>query len=206
MGLLRLQDMGMGGQKEKVVCRSCGCTHEIDFTPSVDVSLHPELKQKVKSGEMFMWTCPECGCMNLAGLPFLYHDPGEKLMLILTNAQMRSEGLPEGYTGRIVHSVGELVEKINIFDSGLDDVVMELCKYVTCHELGKNVPLKFFKLGGADSEMTFTYPEDGQMQMVETGFKVYEDCAGIVNRNPEMKKAASGLVSVDRDWLSEFFA
>ena len=54
--------------------------------------------------------------------------------------------------------------------------------------------------------MTFTYPEDGQMQMVETGFKVYEDCAGIVNRNPEMKKAARGLVAVGPDWLSRFFA
>ena len=105
-----------------------------------------------------------------------------------------------------MHSVGELIEKINIFDSGLDDVVIEMCKYVTRHELGKDVPLKFFKLNGADSEMTFTYPEDGQMQMVEVGFKVYGDCAGIVNRNPLMKEAAQGLVAVDSGWLSRFLA
>ena len=101
---------------------------------------------------------------------------------------------------------GNEVEKINIFDSGLDDVVIEMCKYVTCHELGKDVRLKFFKLGGADSEMTFTYPEDGQMQMVEVGFKVYEDCAGIVNRNPAMRQAAAGLSEINQDWLSRFFA
>ena len=196
----------MGGQKEKVVCRSCGKAHEIDFTGSVDVSASPELKQKVKSGEMFLWTCPECGRANLLGLPFLYHDPDEKLMILLTTASIRSEGLPDGYTGRIVHSVGELIEKINIFDSGLDDVVIEMCKYVTRHELGKDVPLKFFKLDGADSEMTFTYPEDGQMQMVEVGFKVYGDCAGIVNRNPLMKEAAQGLVAVDSGWISRFLA
>lgn len=198
--------MGMGGQKEKVSCRSCGHIHEIEFTGSVDVARNPELKQKVKSGEAFVWTCPDCGAANLLNLPFLYHDPGEKLMILLTSATVRSEGLPEGYTGRIVRSVGELVEKINIFDAGLDDVVVEMCKYVTCHELGKDVSLKFFKLDGADSEMTFTYPEDGQMQMVEVGFKVYGDCSGIVSRNPAMKEAASGLVQVDREWLSRFFA
>ena len=198
--------MGMGGQKEKVICRSCGKQHEVEYTGSVNVSANPELKEKVRSGEMFLWTCPECGSANLLNLPFLYHNPGEKLMILLSPSPVRSEDLPEGYTGRQVRSVGELVEKINIFDSGLDDIVIEMCKYVTCHELGKDVRLKFFKLGGADSEMTFTYPEDGQMQMVEVGFKVYEDCAGIVNRNPEMKKAARGLVAVGPDWLSRFFA
>ena len=198
--------MGMGGQKEKVVCSSCGRPDEIEFRNSVDVSASPELKEKVKSGELFVWTCPECGSANLLNLPFLYHDPAERLMLLLTSAPVRSEELPEGYTGRIVRSVGELIEKINIFDSGLDDVVIEMCKYVTRHELGKDVRLKFFRLGGADSEMTFTYPEDGQMQMVATGFNVYEDCAGIVNRNPDMKKAARGLVAVDPDWISRFFA
>ena len=198
--------MGMGGQKEKVICRGCGKPHEVEYTGSVNVSANPELKEKVRSGEMFLWTCPDCGCVNLLNLPFLYHDPDGKLMILLAQTPLRSENLPEGYTGRLVRSVGELVEKINIFDAGLDDVVIEMCKYVTKHELGKDVQLKFFKIDGADSEMTFTYPEDGQMQMVETGFKVYEDCAGIVNRNPEMKKAARGLVAVGPDWLSRFFA
>lgn len=192
-------------EKIQAACTSCGKQHELEFTSSVNVSSNPELKQKVKSGEMFIWTCPECGAMNLLNRPFLYHDPEEKLMLLLTQSDVHFDGLPEGYTGRLVHSVGELVEKINIFDAGLDDVIIEMCKYVTCHELGKNVQLKFFKLGGADSEMTFTYPEDGQMQMIETGFKVYEDCAGIVNRNPRIKEAARGLVAVDPDWLSKFF-
>ena len=198
--------MGMGGQKEKVSCRSCGKTTELEYASSVNVALNPELKQQVRSGSLFLWTCPECGSSNLLNLPFLDHDPGEKLMILLSPSPVRSEDLPEGYTGRQVRSVGELVEKINIFDSGLDDIVIEMCKYVTCHELGKDVRLKFFKLGGADSEMTFTYPEDGQMQMVEVGFKVYEDCAGIVNRNPTMRQAAAGLSEINQDWLSRFFA
>lgn len=175
------------------------------FVGSVDTSASPELKEKVKSGEHFVWTCPDCGCVNLLHRPFLYHDPGERLMILLTDSDLRAEGLPEGYTGRIVRSTGELIEKIRIFDSGLDDVVMEMCKYVTLKEMNKDVALKFFKTDGADAEMTFTYPQDGRMEMIAVGFNVYEDCAGILQRNPAIKEAARGLVRIDPDWLSKYF-
>ncbi len=186
-------------------CSRCGSVRRMTFVGSVDTSASPELKEKVKSGEHFVWTCPDCGCVNLLHRPFLYHDPGERLMILLTDSDLRAEGLPEGYTGRIVRSTGELIEKIRIFDSGLDDVVMEMCKYVTLKEMNKDVALKFFKTDGADAEMTFTYPQDGRMEMIAVGFNVYEDCAGILQRNPAIKEAARGLVRIDPDWLSKYF-
>ncbi len=186
-------------------CSRCGSVRRMTFVGSVDTAASPELKEKVKSGEHFVWTCPDCGCVNLLHRPFLYHDPGERLMILLTDSDLRAEGLPEGYTGRIVRSTGELIEKIRIFDSGLDDVVMEMCKYVTLKEMNKDVALKFFKTDGADAEMTFTYPQDGRMEMIAVGFNVYEDCAGILQRNPAIKEAARGLVRIDPDWLSKYF-
>ena len=103
-----------------------------------------------------------------------------------------------------MRSVGELVEKVKIFDAGLDDIVVELCKYVTLRELGRQVPLKFFRLDGADGEMTFTYPLDGEMQMLAVGLNVYEDCSGILQRNPVLREKAAGLVAVDATWLAQF--
>lgn len=185
-------------------CPNCGRTHKIEFIPSVNVALSPELKDKVKSGELFIWECPFCGQRNLLSEPFLYHDPDEKILILLSSSAVRADGHAEGYTGRLVGSVGELVEKISIFDAGLDDICMELCKMITCQELGKDVILKFFAQSGADSELRFTYPEDGQMQVIEVGFNVYEDCAGILQRNPEIKKASLGLTRVDQEWLSNF--
>ena len=126
-------------------------------------------------------------------------------MLVLTDAPVNAEGVPEGYTGRQVRSVGDLIEKIKIFDAGLDDVIIEMCKYVTYQELKKEVPLKFVGTDGADGEMTFTYPEKGQMEMVAVGFNVYEDCAGILRRNPQVREGVSGLATVDQDWLSRYF-
>ena len=106
------------------------------------------------------------------------------------------------YTARLVDSVGALIEKVKIFELGLDDVTMEICKLVTCAEIGKEVDLKFLKMDGPDNEITFTYPENGQMQMLVIGFNVYEDARGIVSRNLEFQSPGPGFAKVDRDWIS----
>ena len=177
----------------------------VSVPQSVNAATQPDLKEKVRSGALFAWSCPHCGAANLLKVPFLYHDSTERLMIVLTETPVSAEGVPEGYTGRQVRSVGELIEKIKIFDAGLDDITLEMCKFVTCQELRKEVPLKFVGLDGADGEMTFTYPEKGQMEMVAVGFNVYEDCAGILRRNPQIREGVSGLASVDQDWLSRYF-
>lgn len=186
-------------------CSRCGAEHALDLPQSVNAAISPELKEKVRSGELFTWTCPHCGTANLLNVPFLYHDPAEHLMLVLSETPLRADGVPEGYTGRQVRSVGDLVEKIKIFDAGLDDLVIEMCKFVTCQELKKDVPLRFAGTDGADGEMTFTYPQDGQMELVAVGFNVYEDCAGILRRNPQIRESVQGLAVIDRAWLGRFF-
>ena len=120
-------------------CARCGAEHTAEVPQSVNVAASPELKERVRNGSFFTWSCPHCGAVNLLKFPFLYHDPQEHLMLVLTDAPVNAEGVPEGYTGRLVRSVGELIEKINIFDAGLDDLTIELCKFVTGNELKKYV-------------------------------------------------------------------
>ncbi len=186
-------------------CTRCGAAFEADVPQSVNVAKDPDLKEKVRSGALFTWTCPRCGAPNLLSVPFLYHDPDAHLMLVLSTAPLAAEGLPEGYTGRQVRSVGDLVEKIKIFDAGLDDLTAELCKFVTCQELKKDVALRFAGLDGADGEMTFTYPENGEMELVAVGFNVYEDCAGILRRNPQIRDSVQGLACIDQAWLARFF-
>ncbi|MBR1868908.1 MAG: CpXC domain-containing protein, partial [Bacteroidales bacterium] len=155
-------------------CKKCGARHEMPAYSSIDISADPSLKEKVVSGELFTWTCPSCGTVNLVKYPFMYHDPAQKLLLVLSDAALKAESVPEGYTARRVRSVGELIEKIKISDAGLDDVAVELCKYVTLQEMGKEASLRFLKTEGADNELIFTYPEKGEMQMISVGFNVYE--------------------------------
>ena len=118
------------------VCLNCGQSHSMKAWTSIDVSREPSLKEKVLNGQLFTWTCPTCGKVNLVKYPLMYHDPSQKLLLVLSDTALKVEDMPEGYVLRRVRSIGELVEKIKISDAGLDDVVMEMCKYVARKELG----------------------------------------------------------------------
>lgn len=196
-------------------CPNCGKAFEVEAVAAINTERDPELKERLLSGELFLRECPHCGARTLAKFPLLYHDPSEKLMIWLSDGSADTEARMqaavtgndfEGYTGRIVDTPGALIEKVKIFDAGLDDISLEMAKFVTRQELGKDADLLFFGLDGADNEITLTYPEAGQMQMVRIGFNVYEDCAGILLRNPDIKKAATGLARVGRSFVEGFLA
>lgn len=188
-------------------CRSCSKEYSVPFNGIINVGSDPDLRVRVASGEFFLHECPYCGAKNLIPAQnCLYHDALNKIMIVFSPLSLKMEDVPQDYTCRLVGSIGELIEKVKIFSASLDDVVIEMCKYVLRGEMKKDVDLKFVGISGADSEMTFTYPQNSRMEMIAVGFNVYEDCAGIVRRNPELHEAARGCVTVDKDWLKKFFA
>ena len=119
----------------------------------------------------------------------------------------------EGYSLRRVASIGDLIEKVNLQDAGLDDVVMEMAKWVTRNEVADKdrahaeeilrAPFRFYRMDGPDNEIQLSFPLSGAMQVVNIGFNVYEDCRGIVQRNPSMKPQP-GFDRVDADWIARF--
>ena len=171
-------------------CSNCGKSTEVSIPRSINTALDPELKSRVRDGSLFIWECPYCGRRSVAVSETLYHDPSSKLMLWLLPgtaepseaAQEAVKGL-EGYTLRIVREVGELIEKINIADAGLEDTTIEMCKWVTRRELAA---------------------KNGNMQLVNVGFNVYEDARGIISRNPAVKPS-EGFSEVNGEWLERFF-
>lgn len=202
--------------------------HEITVPGGINVGETPELKARVKDGSLFVWECPACATANLARCQTLYHDPEQRLMVwLLPDGVLSEERMEtvekalaaqaaelEGYVLRRVSDVGSLIEKVNIHDAGLDDRVIEMCKYVTKTELAEknrqraadflDAPFKFYRMQGADNELTLSFPLDGQMYGVQTGFNVYEDCRGILSRNPAVQ-AGPGFARVDADWLAQYF-
>ena len=213
--------------KANGVCSKCGQTTEITVYKSINTADNPELKEKVKNGALFLWECPHCGTVNLARYETLYHDPQKKLMLWLVPDGKISETQMQaitnhtkamgGYTLRLVRDMGELMEKVLIFDAGLDDVVIELCKWVTKREMtstsGKETKLEekqnndeisaatfhFYKIEGEGDgrAIIMSYASKGQMVGMKIGWNVYE---GIIRRNPSVRPA-NGFVRVDSHWL-----
>lgn len=202
------------GIESKIICPSCGNVAQVPVVTSVNAVENPELKERILSGDLFLWECPHCGHKQLRKFPLVYSDPSENVLICLTDQPLAAEDL-QGYTGRLVSTVGDLIEKIKIFDAGLDDVAVELCKYITAQEYASGASnasaaalrnMKFFRMDGSDNEIIFTYPQDGQMQLLSVGFNVYEDCRGIISRNPAIGEAAMGLRKIDQDWLQNYIA
>ena len=185
----------------RVRCSRCGREYEVPVYRFMDAEAEPELKARVLAGEPFVRECPQCCLRELLHEPVLYSDG--HLVLCLSDRKLGIEGL-EAEHCRQVSDVGSFIEKVKIFDAGLDDVPMEFCKFVTRQELGKDVDLKFVRLEGADNDIIFTYPEGGQMQLLSVGFNVYEDCRAIVGRNPAITAGIKGMVRIDREWAEQF--
>lgn len=207
-------------------CPQCGNRNTIKVYRSINVADNPELKEKVKDGSLFLWECPHCGKVNLAKYETLYHDPTSRLMVWLipdgsvSETQMKAiENHTKAmgdYTLRTVRDMGSLMEKVLIHDAGLDDVVIEMCKYVTKMEMASKsgsdeaaraimaAEFHFYRLNGEDGDrtITFMYPGNGQMMRVDIGYNVYEDGDGIISRNPHIRPE-SGFAKIDAQWLSE---
>ena len=210
-------------------CSKCGEKQVIRIYRSINVSEDPQLKEKVRNGSLFLWECPHCGQVNLAKYETLYHDPAARLMVWLlpegdiSETQMKAITMHTkamgGYTLRRVTDMGSLMEKVLIHDAGLDDVVLEMCKYVTKMEMiskitGKDnqedlmkAKFNFYRIEGeADERMiTLMFPQDGQMSGVNIGWNVYQDCEGILSRSPH-SRPGEGFVDVDADWLATMLA
>jgi hypothetical protein len=65
----------------------------------------------------------------------------------------------------------------------------------------------FYRAEGEGDErlLTFMYPQDGQMMGVNVGMHVYQDCSGILERNPQIRPA-EGFSRIDADWLASKLA
>lgn len=198
-------------------CSHCHRSTQVEPVQRINTALDPELKARVRDGSLFVWECPYCGTRNLLKYQTLYHDPEARLMVwLLPEGMNPPAGVEEavrdleGYTLRRVLEVGDLIEKVNIHEAGLEDTVMEMCKWVTRRELSAKNPemlsarMRFLRTEGSDNEIVLAFPLNGQMQVVNIGFNVYEDARGILGRNPSIRPAP-GFALVDGTWLDRFF-
>ena len=158
-------------------CSNCGKSTEVSIPRSINTALDPELKSRVRDGSLFIWECPYCGRRSVAVSETLYHDPSARLMLWLLPGT--AEPSPEAQ---------EAVK-------GLEGYTLRVVR-----EVGE----LFLRTEGADHDLVFAFPLDGNMQLVNVGFNVYEDARGILSRNPAVKPS-EGFSEVNGEWLERFF-
>lgn len=121
---------------KEVVCPKCGETQEHKTFAQIYTAKNAVVKQKILKEEFFNWTCPKCGYFADMTYPCLFIDIKFKYaLLFLPVGNVSVPEIPEqiaGYRKRIVRNPAELKEKLLIFDSGHDDVALELVKSALC--------------------------------------------------------------------------
>ena len=114
------------------------CHKEFDTTiyTAINAEQDPDLKEACISGDIFRHTCPHCQHAFMIQPPLVYSDPSRKFLIWLSQQapaeSLKQLALPlakQGFKLRRCATVQEFAEKIQIFEDGVDDIMVELAKY-----------------------------------------------------------------------------
>ena len=63
-------------------CGECGCRFDIDYWPIVNTETNPDTAEKLRSADLFRFTCPNCGVEDLATYRNVYHDVANRFIIM----------------------------------------------------------------------------------------------------------------------------
>lgn len=131
---------------EKINCPKCGQMHTITVWDSITANDSTDLKNDILTRRINMFECSSCDHVALFPNPLLYTDTEKKLIISFIPTYDKNEKMKlfdeikktskesgelkafEHYNLRFVSDYNDLIEKILIFDAGLNDKTVEFLK------------------------------------------------------------------------------
>jgi transcription elongation factor Elf1 len=204
----------------KVTCGACGKASDFTVHQLMDTLQDPQAANHILDGSAFYFRCPHCGEMTALSYTCLFHDGSKKLLYALADKDEdakrfeqlfsgeKEDGFPDAVQAwintcscRIVRSVPDLQEKIILAYLGLDDRVMEMCKYIATGILLSskrfdNIVHTWFNTDGDKWELVV---DDGKEDLAyaEMPKQMYED---MEKQMPDLKNDKSFVV--DEAWAA----
>ena len=207
---------------KEIDCPHCKEKVELQMWDSINVSLNPALKDKIKNGTIFDWTCPQCGKTTRIMYPFLYIDMIHTFMIWFgapgqCNPELYQNMTLDGYQFRQARNFNELVEKAAIFENQLDDHVIELMKLSIVQALykqtegGTKAPLPailVFRSKQEDGTMIFSaLYQNAPGRLIRASETTYNTIRRDLENNPSILKGlADGegkFQQVNFDWAKK---
>ncbi|MCD8026813.1 MAG: CpXC domain-containing protein [Clostridiales bacterium] len=201
-----------------IVCPMCGELSKAEIYTSINPTVNKGLRGKVLEDELFAWKCPLCGYNARLTYPVLYNDMKNRFMVYMIpkidRFRLCDRELEDKYSNlrninkRIVPDFNAFKEKIFIFESGLDDMAVELTKLAISQTVSK-------KLGGAEitdgylsmynrenNSMGFTYfiGENHSPYVQTARLEIYGKSKGITDTLAAKDKKLNGFIKIDREW------
>lgn len=167
---------------KELVCPQCGVSQKYRMYTSINAKENPELKKKALEETIFDWRCQRCGYFAAMAYPFLYLDPEAQYAICVTpggrGAAVEPTEQVKDFVKRRVKNLAELKEKILIFDTGLDDVAVEVVKNALCTIIknkynANRVHAYFSRATGNDLEFAIFVPGQPDPVYHSTRMEVY---------------------------------
>ena len=206
-----------------VTCPACGKEAPFVMWDSINTEIDPEMKAAVRDTSAFRFICPECG--NIANVDYqtLYHQMEDKIMIYYVHEDEVEdvckmftgygeeddpvkELIQEGYLHRVVTSQRELIEKLAIFDAGLDDRIIEIAKVLVMALVRRDFPdmkgcRAFFAQEGNTNEIV-VMSSDGRQCCSELKDDIYGNF--VRDYGESLGKLRGSYPIVNQAWAADF--
>ena len=204
--------------KKRVVCPKCDSFTEAELYTSINVTNNKELRKRALDESLFKWKCQSCSHEARLTYPILYNDMKRRFMVYLIprieHFQLADKTLEEEFktlkhiNKRIVPDFNTFKEKIFIFESGLDDMAVELTKLAISEAVARKLNLAPIKEGylsmynTENNTMGFTYfiGENKEPYVQSARLEIYGKSVSVVNELAVKDKKLKGFIRVDREW------
>ncbi|RKJ38626.1 hypothetical protein D7X94_15595 [Acutalibacter sp. 1XD8-33] len=165
-----------------IICPQCGESQKYRLFSSINAKDNPDLKQSVLDETLFDWRCQRCNYFAAMAYPFVYVDNRARYVICAapggSGSAVESTEQMQGYVKRRVKNLAELKEKILIFDSGLNDVAVELVKNALCTIIRRSydnarLHAYFSKVEGEKMDFAIFLPRQPEPVYHSTRIEVY---------------------------------
>lgn len=204
---------------KKVVCLKCGKTTEVKLSTSINATEDLNMRRELLSGRLFSFKCSACGYTGKLFYPVLYNDPKNKFMVYLIpdvdRFQIADKDIEKDFDGgvdnvrkRIVPDFNSFLEKIYIFECGLDDMAVEITKLAISNTVAKKFDLEkvedgYLSMYDRESNtmgFTFFVGEDREPYIQSVRLEIYGKSMKITEEFAAKDRKLKGFLKIDREW------
>ncbi len=203
---------------KNIACPKCSESTEAKLYMSINATNEPTLRADVLDERLFKFRCSACGHEARLTYPVLYNDMKNRFMVYLipevdrfqledVELEQKYERL-RGIRKRIVSDFNSFKEKVFIFESGLDDMAVEITKLVISEMVAKKYGLPHVEEGYLSmydrekNTMGFTFFVGKEHEpYVQSGrLEIYGKSVSIVSELAIKDRKLAGFIKVDREW------
>lgn len=207
----------INGYKIPYKCEKCGHEEEVPIFPYINFDENPEYYALVKNLDIFKVKCSNCNYEEYIKFDTLIIDPVHKYFLYLfcdeekinsfrknidyfVNTVLNAGEIKDWntITTRLITDLNQLVEKMTIFETGLNDKAIE---FIKCGLLEKKIITESTEIyfdGINQTNLEFVTFIDNNVDKVNVSIAFYNKIIESVNKLDDEK---INFELIDQDWV-----